>query len=184
MIDIVSFQQLTSAQLEDAATILMRALAHAPAAYHTREEARAEVEKVLGADRLGLAALRGGQLVGWIGAIRTYDHGWELHPLVVDVDTQRRGIGQALVQALEKRAQNDGVLTLYLGTDDDFEGTSLFGAELYPDLLTKLAAIEPKRGHPFTFYRRVGFVLAGVFPDVNGKGKPDILMAKRIKQNP
>ena len=183
MIDIVPFEQLTAAQREDAAAILMRALAHAPAAYHTRDEARAEVEKVANADRLGLAALRGGRLVGWIGAIRTYDQGWELHPLVVDVDAQRQGIGQALVRALEMRAQSEGVLTLYLGADDDFEGTTLFGDELYPDLLAKLGAIEPRGGHPFTFYRRVGFVLAGVLPDVNGKGKPDILMAKRIEQS-
>src|SRR5207244_7080108 len=113
-------------------------------------------------------------------AIKTYNQGKELHPLVVDPDHQRSGIGTRLVRALEERARSEKILTLYLGADDDFAGTTLFGAELYPDLLTKLAAIRPASGHPFTFYRRVGFVLAGVLPDVNGAGKPDILMAKKL----
>jgi len=180
MMDVVSFENFTTAQREEAASILMRALAHAPSAYHTIEEARAEVEKLSNEERLGLGAVRSGRLAGWIGAIRTYDRGWELHPLVVDPEFQRRGIGKALVHALEARARSENILTLYLGTDDDFAGTSLFGADLYPDLLANLSAIEPRGGHPFTFYRHVGFSLAGVLPDVNGKGKPDILMAKRI----
>jgi aminoglycoside 6'-N-acetyltransferase I len=41
-------------------------------------------------------------------------------------------------------------------------------------------ALENRRGHPFTFYRKQGFVLVGVIPDANGFGKPDILMAKRV----
>lgn len=180
MFDIVAFEHLTSAQREDAAFILMRALKHAPSAYHTIEEARAEVEKLSNEDRLGLGAVRSGQLAGWVGAIRTYDKGWELHPLVVDPEFQRQGIGRALVHALETRARSENILTLYLGADDDFAGTSLFGTDLYPDLLASLNAIEPRSGHPFTFYQRVGFFLAGVLPDVNGKGRPDILMAKRI----
>ena len=38
----------------------------------------------------------------------------------------------------------------------------------------------PIYGHPFAFYRKLGFVLAGVLPDANGRGKPDIFMAKRL----
>ena len=41
-------------------------------------------------DWLGYAALDGERLAGWIGAIRTYSHGWEIHPLVVAPDCQRR----------------------------------------------------------------------------------------------
>ncbi len=180
MIEIRSFENLLGSQLDEAASVLMQALVHAPAAYHTIEEARAEVSKVSNNDRLGFAALIADRLVGWIGAIKTYDRGWELHPLVVDPAHQRSGIGLLLIRTLEGRARSEGVLTLYLGADDDFAGTSLFGAELYPDPLTKLAAIKPTTGHPFTFYLRAGFVLAGVLPDVNGTGKPDILMAKKI----
>jgi aminoglycoside 6'-N-acetyltransferase I len=35
-------------------------------------------------------------------------------------------------------------------------------------------------GHPFFFYRKLGFEPAGLIPDANGFGKPDILMSKRI----
>jgi aminoglycoside 6'-N-acetyltransferase I len=47
-------------------------------------------------------------------------------------------------------------------------------------VLDKLAHIRNIKGHPFAFYLKMGFVLAGVVPDANGRGKPDILMAKRI----
>jgi aminoglycoside 6'-N-acetyltransferase I len=35
-------------------------------------------------------------------------------------------------------------------------------------------------GHALTFYRRHGYGIVGVLPDVNGAGRPDILMAKRL----
>jgi aminoglycoside 6'-N-acetyltransferase I len=36
------------------------------------------------------------------------------------------------------------------------------------------------RGHALTFYRRHGYRIVGVLPDVNGAGRPDIFMAKRL----
>jgi aminoglycoside 6'-N-acetyltransferase I len=84
---------------------------------------------------------------------------------------------------LEARAAGDGYLALHLGTDDDFGGTSLYGADLFPDPLAKLAAISPTpRGHPFFFYRKLGFEPVGLIPDANGFGKPDILMSKRVRR--
>ena len=180
MIDIRPFETLDARQRDAAAGILMRALAHVPSAYHTVEDATAEVAKLAEDDRLGFAALDGETLIGWIGAIRAYSHGWELHPLMVDPGHHRRGIGTMLIGALEERARRDGVLTLFLGTDDDYGGTSLSGRDMFPDPLTALREIAPASGHPFFFYRRVGFVPVGVLPDVNGKGKPDLLMAKRL----
>ena len=171
---------LDAGQKARAAAILMRALAHVPSAYHTLVEATAEVAKLDEDDRLGFAALEGDTLVGWIGAIRAYEAGWELHPLVVDPDHQRRGVGRTLIAALESAARKEGVLTIYLGTDDDYGGTSLFGRALFPDPLAALSEIAPASGHPFFFYRKLGFVPVGVLPDVNGKGKPDLLMAKRL----
>jgi aminoglycoside 6'-N-acetyltransferase I len=181
MTEIRQLETLDARQRAKAADVLMRALAHVPSAYHTVEEATAEVAKLARDDRLGFAALEGATLLGWIGAIQTYSHGWELHPLVVDPDHHRRGIGTLLIRALEERARKDGVLTLYLGTDDDYGGTTLFGRELYPDALEALCTIAPTgRGHPFFFYRKMGFVPAGVLPDVNGHGKPDLFLAKRL----
>ena len=72
-------------------------------------------------------------------------------------------------------------LTLFLGSDDDYGGTTLYGRDLSPDVLGHAAAAEATpRGHALTFYRRHGYRIVGVLPDVNGPGRPDILMAKRL----
>jgi aminoglycoside 6'-N-acetyltransferase I len=144
--------------------------------------AEAEVERRHNdADWLGYAALEGERLVGWIGALRSYANGWEIHPLVVAPYHQRRGIGSALLARLEARARDDGILTLFLGSDDDYGGTNLHGRNLWPDVLGHAAtAAATPRGHALTFYRRHGYHIAGVLPDVNGRGRPDILMAKRL----
>jgi aminoglycoside 6'-N-acetyltransferase I len=157
-------------------------LAHLPSGYHAPGAAEAEVERPFNeADWLGYAALEDERLVGWVGALRSYTHGWEIHPLVVAPDRQRRGIGSALLERLEARARGDGVVTLFLGSDDDYGGTTLYGRDLSPDVLGHAAAAEATpRGHPLTFYRRHGYRIVGVLPDVNGPGRPDIFMAKRL----
>jgi aminoglycoside 6'-N-acetyltransferase I len=182
VIRIVPFEQLSAEQRETAAVVLVRAFAHAPAAWHTLEDARAQVATFFeDADRAALAALDDETVVGWIGRIRTYSHAFELHPIAVDPDRQRRGVGRALLAALEGLVKSEGALTLYLGADDDFGGTSLFGADPYPDLLSSVARIEARgERHPLGFYLRQGFTLAGLVPDANGAGKPDILLAKRL----
>jgi aminoglycoside 6'-N-acetyltransferase I len=86
-----------------------------------------------------------------------------------------------LLQRLEARARSEGVLTLYLGSDDDYGGTTLFGRDLFPDTMSHAATVEvTARGHALTFYRRRGYCVVGVLPDVNGPGRPDILFAKRL----
>lgn len=182
MIQIVPFEQLLAGQRESAAVILLRAFANLSPMWRSISEARAEVATFFeDGDRSALAAIDGDTLVGWIGLIRTYSHAFELHPVVVDPVRQRQGVGATLVQALEGLALSKGALTLYLGADDEFGGTSLFGADPFPDLLGSLAHIETKGArHPLGFYIRVGFALAGIVPDANGLGKPDILLAKRL----
>ena len=179
---IVDFAALTVAQRAEAARVLREALAALPSGYQAPGEAEAEVElRRTEAAWLGYAAVDGERLVGWIGALKTYDHGWEVHPLVVAPDRQRSGIGSALLATLEARARLDGVLTLFLGSDDDYGGTSLFGRDLWPDVMDHAASIEATpRGHALTFYRRRGYEVVGLLPDVNGAGRPDILLAKRI----
>jgi aminoglycoside 6'-N-acetyltransferase I len=179
---VADFARLTPDQTAAAARILRDALAHQPAAYTAPDAAAEEVAlRLASPDWLGYAVLEGETVLGWIGALRTYSHGWELHPLVVDPAHQRRGIGSGLIRRLEERARAEGVLTLYLGTDDDFGGTTLFGRDLFPDPLAHAAALAPAgRGHPFTFYQRHGYRVVGLFPDVNGPGRPDIFMAKRL----
>lgn len=180
--EIADFTALPAAKHADAARVLRDALAHVPSAYNAPGEAEAEVAlRCSDSDWLGHAALDGGRLVGWIGAIRTYSHGWELHPLVVAPDSQRRGIGSALMAALEARARSAGVLTLFLGSDDDYGGTNLFGRELWPGTASHIASAQATaRGHALAFYRRHGYEIVGLLPDVNGAGRPDIMLAKRL----
>lgn len=180
--EIVDFGALDTARHAEAATILRDALAHLPSAYNAPGEAEAEVAlRCVDGDWLGYAAMDGDRLVGWSGAIRTYSHGWEIHPLVVAPDRQRRGIGSALLAALESRARGEGALTLFLGSDDDYGGTSLYGRELWPDVVDHVATTEPTdRGHALTFYRRHGYRIVELLPDVNGAGRPDIVLAKRL----
>ena len=180
--EIVDFGTLPPTGRSDAARILREALAHVPSAYNAPGEAEAEVAlRCADDDWLGLAAVDSDRLVGWIGAIRTYSHGWEIHPLVVAPDRQRRGAGSALMAALEALAISQGVLTLFLGSDDDYGGTNLFGRDLWPDAVSHVATTKATaRGHAFTFYRRQGFEIVGLLPDVNGAGRHDIMLAKRL----
>ncbi|MEA2977501.1 MAG: aminoglycoside 6-N-acetyltransferase [Alphaproteobacteria bacterium] len=177
----IDFETLTTSQRETAAAVLLRALAHVPSAWRDMSEAHNEVATFFSdPERLAIAAIEGERLLGWIGAIRHSAFGWELHPLVVDPSEHGRGCGTLLVRALEQKAKAENVCTLWLGTDDDFGGTNLFGENLYPDVLGWLQRLEPRTKHPYTFYRRLGYSVVGVLPDVDGIGKHDILMAKRI----
>jgi aminoglycoside 6'-N-acetyltransferase I len=154
-----------------------------PDAWPTTEAALQEVRESLLEERISLVALdENGAVLGWIGGLPSYSGNvWELHPLVVRPDVRRRGVGRALVADLEARVRERGALTLWLGTDDESGMTSLSGVDLYPDVLEHLANIENLRGHPYEFYRRLGFSIVGAMPDANGPGKPDIYMAKRCR---
>jgi aminoglycoside 6'-N-acetyltransferase I len=155
---------------------------HAPEAWPDAESARREVGKSLGPGRMSRVALDGdGVAVGWLGGIPQYrGQIWEIHPLVVRPDRQRRGIGRTLVADFEARVRERGGLTIWLGTDDIDGRTSVSGVELYPDVLGHAARLRNLRGHPYEFYARLGFVVTGLMPDANGPGKPDIHMAKRV----
>jgi aminoglycoside 6'-N-acetyltransferase I len=148
------------------------------------EEAREEVTEALEPDRICLVARLGEQILGWIGGICQYSHAWELHPLVVREDARGRGVGRALVAALEERVRERGALTLYLGTDDDgpTPGTTAGGVDLFPNVLSHAANLA-STDHATGFYRRLGFEVVGLIPDANGPGKPDVLMAKRVAPN-
>jgi aminoglycoside 6'-N-acetyltransferase I len=122
-----------------------------------------------------------GKALGWVGGIPQYDgNAYELHPLAVKPGAQRLGIGRALVSDLEAQARQRGAMTVYLGADDDFGGTNLFGVDVYPNVLDRIGTIRNVHEHPYEFYQKCGFVVVGIIPDANGFGKPDIIMAKRV----
>jgi aminoglycoside 6'-N-acetyltransferase I len=180
---IVDLRQLDDAGLRGVAGLLVEGFrAHAPDAWPTLEAGLAEVREALADDRLGRVAVdETGTPLGWVGAIAQYDgRVWELHPLVVAPGRQGQGIGRALVEDLEARARELGGITLWAGADDEDGRTSLANVDLYQDLPARLAKVENPGGHPYGFYRRLGFTIVGVMPDANGPGKPDIFVAKRL----
>jgi len=180
---IVDLAALPDAACEEAAQLLVDGFReHWPDAWPDIASARKEVAEALEPGKLCRAAVdESGRVLGWVGGISGYDGNvWELHPLVVAPAEQGKGIGRALTFDLEDRVRERGGLTLWLGTDDEDDMTSLSGVDLYDNLPARIASAENRKGHPFTFYRKCGFVIAGVVPDANGRGKPDILMAKRI----
>jgi aminoglycoside 6'-N-acetyltransferase I len=123
-------------------------------------------------------------LVGLIGAIPTYDgRVWELHPLAVADGWRGQGVGRALVSALEAAVRGHGALVLVVGTDDEADLTTVSGADVFDAPWRHLRDLAQRPGrdpHPFAFYQRLGFVVTGIVPDANGRGKPDILMSKRL----
>lgn len=136
------------------AVAILRACFRTPDGYPTLEAATEEMGD-LSANAACLLTAVEGELVGLVGALPRYrGHAWELHPLAVRPDRQGRGIGQALVAALEAEARAAGVSVIYLGTDDTTARTNL------------------------------GFEVVGLIPDANGFGRPDILMAKRVSARP
>ncbi|RJP35653.1 MAG: GNAT family N-acetyltransferase [Phycisphaerales bacterium] len=168
---------------EQAAALLVEGFRE-PRGWASLGDARAEVARVLH-EGFARAVVDDGVLLGWIGGCphRGYDGNvWEVHPMVVRPDSRRRGIGRRLAEAFEHEAGIRGALTAFLGTDDDSGMTSLSDVNLYDDTPKHIAGVRDRgRGHPFEFYRRLGYVVVGVMPDANGPGRPDIYMAKRLR---
>ena len=161
--------------------LLVGFAASAPQAWPDIEAAREEMRGVLGAGRICLVAKNAqGEVDGWVGGRQSYARVWELHPLVVHPRAQRRGIGRALVAALETEVKARGGLTILLGTDDEADMTTLSGVDLYQNTWHHIQHIRNLRGHPYEFYQKCGYTIVGVVPDANGYGRPDIMMAKRI----
>jgi aminoglycoside 6'-N-acetyltransferase I len=173
-----------AAAVERAAALLVEGFReHAPRAWPNLDAARDEVRECLDPERIALGAFDGnGVLVGWIGAQpQYYGDAWELHPMVVDERYRRRGIARLMARELERRVRERGAVTLYLGTDDEDARTSLGGAELFPGVLDRVRELRDLGGHPFEIYRRLGYEVVGVIPDANGFGRPDIYMAKSLR---
>ena len=144
--------------------------------------ARQEVLESLEPGRISRILLEpSGNVIGWIGGQSQYDgRVWELHPLVVAESHRRRGLGRALVNDIEQLVAQRGALTLWVGSDDERYETTLGGADLYADVPGAIQGVRNLKGHPYEFYLKAGFTIVGVLPDANGRGKPDIFLAKRL----
>ncbi len=169
-----------TAQVAQAAALLHRVFAPQDS-WVLLAEAEQEVAEMLAPDRILRVALAQGQVIGWIGGIPGYDGNvWELHPLLVAPEWQGNRVGAALVEDFEAQVLVRGGLTIQLGTDDLTEATSLSHVNLYKETWSKIRDIRNLNHHPFEFYQKQGYTIIGVVPDANGRGRPDILMGKRI----
>jgi aminoglycoside 6'-N-acetyltransferase I len=169
--------------IRQAAQLLMDAFQeHWPDAWPTFAEGLEEAHEMLENGRICRVAVeQDGNLMGIIGGIPGYDGlVWELHPLAVQPSLQGQGIGRALVQDFEDQVRLKGGLTITLGTDDEDGMTSLSNADLYENLWEKIKDIRNYKNHPYEFYQKMGYTITGVVPDANGRGRPDILMGKRV----
>jgi aminoglycoside 6'-N-acetyltransferase I len=169
--------------IDHAALLLRDAFRNRTEDWQDLESARQAVLASLAPDRISRVLLHdSGKVLGWIGGIPMYGgRVWELHPIVVAASHRRQGIGRALVQDLERLVEPRGALTLWLGSDDENDETSLSGIDLYSDVPGAIRDLKKLRGqYPYEFYLRLGFRVTGVVPDANGRGKPDIFFAKRL----
>lgn len=172
-----------TAALDQCAALLVAGFKeHWPAAWPTLDEALQEVHGMLAVERICRIAIdQQGEVVGWIGGIPEYaGHVWELHPLIVKPDQQQQGVGRALVRDFEQQVQQRGGLTIRVGSDDEDSMTSLANVNLYENTWERITNIQNFKGHPYEFYQKLGYTIIGVVPDANGRGKPDILLGKRV----
>jgi aminoglycoside 6'-N-acetyltransferase I len=155
---------------------------HWPRAWPDQASAVEEVQEALKKGNINRVALSdSGDIIGWVGGLpEYYGNAWELHPLVVSPEYQGKGIGRALIADFEARVKEQGGITIYLGTDDEDDMTTLSNTNLYSNLFEQIKNIKNLKGHPYEFYQKQGFTIVGVVPDANGIGMPDIIMAKRV----
>jgi aminoglycoside 6'-N-acetyltransferase I len=180
---IIDLTSENSQGIQQAAILLMEGFRDSASSdWNTLSGAMVEVEESLHPHRISRAAIDdGGNVVGWISGMAEYNGNvWELHPLVVRAGFRKQGIGRALVIDFEEQVFERGGCTIFLGTDDENNRTSIGGVDLYPNVLSKLQTIKNLSEHPFEFYQKLGFEIVGIIPDANGIGKPDIQMAKRV----
>ena len=153
LLQIIDFLPDNQDAIRQCAALLVEVFAeHHPNAWPDVDSALAEVHESFSEGRISRIAVdETGLVLGWIGGIGAEHYGgfaWELHPLVVRPDRQRHGIGTALVADLEDHVRRRGGYTIWIGTDDENNQTSLGGVDLYPNVLDHLAAIRNLKDHP------------------------------------
>src|SRR5260221_51762 len=119
----------------------------------TPAAAREEIEDAFGPHQTSRVVLAAdGAPLAWIAASPSWGRVWELHPLLVAVTAQRRGLGRRLVDAIERHAAAAGALTMWVGTSDTTGATSLSNVDLYTDPLRALATIVARAPHSISFW--------------------------------
>lgn len=151
-------------------------------AWSDYETARKEVVECIQDPNICIGLCEGDTLLGWIGLRPMYKMTWEMHPLVVDPQHQRQGIGGTLLEEIEKIAKEKGIIGIVLGTDDEQFRTSLSQVTISRDnIWEEIKKIRNIRNHPYEFYEKCGYMIVGIVPNANGKNRPDIWMWKALE---
>jgi aminoglycoside 6'-N-acetyltransferase I len=178
---IVPLVSLDAAALEDLARVtLASALTHTAAWLRDLDAAREELADALAPGKTALVLLEGPAPIAWVAAAPDWGRIWELHPLIVAVDHQRRGHGLRLVRAIEHIARAAGALTMLVGTSDTVGATSLSNVELYDHPGARLDGMTVRAPHAVEFWQRAGYTIVGVLPDAEGPGLPSIQLSRRL----
>jgi aminoglycoside 6'-N-acetyltransferase I len=165
--------------IEEAALLLQIVYPHL---LYTQAEAENEIMRVFQQGSIFIIRVIDEQIVGMIGARPTHGStGYELFPHVVSPDKQNQGMGSVLLQMLETELSKRQATVLFLATEDEMGETSISDIDLFEDPFPSLQELKSDSTHPYVYYRKRGFKVFGVIPDAFGIGKPDIIMAKRIK---
>jgi aminoglycoside 6'-N-acetyltransferase I len=182
---IISLQKEDKDLIQQAAQLLVDAFQENwSEAWQTLEDGLQEIHEIMEEDHiLRVAVDDDNKLLGIIGGLSQYDGNvWELHPLAIQPNLQKQGIGKKLLEDFEEQVRQKNGITILLGTDDENNMTSLSNVDLYENLFEKIKNIKNIKGHPYEFYQKMGYTIIGIIPDANGIGKPDILMAKNINR--
>lgn len=158
---------------------------HAPRWLRTVEDAYETIQEALEPEKACRVLLEDGNPVGWVAAGPTWGRIWELHPLLIDPDHQKRGYGRLLVRDIEQFAIAGGALTMELSTSDTTDATNLSGVDLYGDplgALSRIDVVDENVGHAYQFWLKVGYTIVGVLPDAEGRGIPSITLSKRLSK--
>jgi aminoglycoside 6'-N-acetyltransferase I len=178
---IVPLASLDAAALEQLAQVtLASALTHTALWLTDLDAAREELADALVPGKTALALLDGDAAIAWVAAAPDWGRSWELHPLIVAVDHQRRGHGLRLVREIEDIARATDALTMLVGTSDTVEATSLSNVDLYEHPGSRLDGMTVRTPHAVEFWRRAGYTIVGVLPDAEGPGLPSIQLSRRL----
>ena len=120
-----------------------------------------------------------GKALGWISTIID-DNVWEIHPIAVSPEEQRKGYGAMLVSDVAALAKADGAVAIWAGTSDETGATSFSDVDLYKNPAGSFEGFRAPPDHAINFWVKTGFSIVGVMPDEEGLGKPGIHFAKRI----
>lgn len=151
-------------------------------AWSTMAECLKDAKESLDDEKISRIAITDAdEVIAWTIGDEIYTgHTWELELLVVRRGSKLKGFGRKMLEDFEQQVLKRGATSVFLGSDDENNRTSLGGIELYPNPLEHLANIKNLRGHPYEFYEKCGYTITGLIPHANGFGKPDIWMTKQL----